>query len=146
MIKKQGYRGYCTHSSFGGYKIPVPAQNILFRDYSKKNNIHQKLSINELNFKKCYVQLDYLLEQLHDLEGILMCSIFMLPDDCDCRMKIYEKLINSNSKLLFVLENLQLYKLEDVNYIENILKINNLNINTINRADTGLLLNKECID
>ena len=31
-----GYRGYCTHNSFGVFRMPVPAQNIIYLEYVKK--------------------------------------------------------------------------------------------------------------
>ena len=75
------YRGYCTHNNFGEYKIPVPAQNIIYRDYCHKNNFYFKLSTNELFFKNSDVSLQNLLHELEDLNGILMCSIYMLPSE-----------------------------------------------------------------
>ena len=79
--KKIGYRGYCTHNRFGEYKMPVPAQNIIYKDYVLKNNLHFKLSVSELFIKGSYVTLYSLLKELNSLEGILMCSYSMLPKD-----------------------------------------------------------------
>ena len=84
---KTGYRGYCTHNKFGEYKIPVPAQNIIYKDYVFKNNLHFKLSVSELFIKESYVTLFSLLKELNSLEGILMCSYSMLPSDIKKEIK-----------------------------------------------------------
>ena len=109
MNEKKGYRGYCTHNSFGEYKIPVPAQNIIYRDYANKQNLELKLSVNELYFQDCFLQLESLLTELETLQGILMCSIYMLPENQKYRKIIYQKILNNNCELHFVLENLIMF-------------------------------------
>ena len=54
MIKKSGFRGYVTHNKFGDYKIPVPAQNIIYRDYVNKKGLLFKLSVSEIFVEGCY--------------------------------------------------------------------------------------------
>ena len=39
MNKPQGYRGYCSPNKFGGYQIPIPMQNTLYREYVQKNDL-----------------------------------------------------------------------------------------------------------
>ena len=88
--------------------MPVPAQNILYRDYANKHGLYLKLSVNELFFPNCYLHLQGLLEELDDLEGVLMCSIFILPQDRELREKIYQRFAESGSELHFGLESLVL--------------------------------------
>ncbi len=123
MNEKKGYRGYCTHNSFGEYKIPVPAQNIIYRDYANKQNLELKLSVNELYFQDCFLQLESLLTELENLQGILMCSIYMLPENQKYRKIIYQKILNNNCELHFVLENLIMQRSADVNFIEQIFTV-----------------------
>ena len=56
-IEQHGFRGYCVHQPFNGLRMPVPAQNILLRDYAGRHGLMFKLSVNELDFPNCDVQL-----------------------------------------------------------------------------------------
>ena len=120
---KTGFRGYCTHNKFGEYKIPVPAQNIIYKDYVLKNNLHFKLSVSELFIKESYVTLFSLLKELNSLEGILMCSYSMLPSDIKKRNQIFNSILESNSELHFVLENLVLKSQRDIDKLEKIIRL-----------------------
>lgn len=124
--KKIGYRGYCTHNKFGEYKIPVPAQNIIYRDYVLKNNLHFKLSVSELFIKGSYITLYSLLKELNSLEGILMCSYLMLPKDTKKRNQIFNLVLESNSQLHFVLENFVLRNQYDINKLEKIITLRSI--------------------
>ena len=86
---REGYRGYVNTRPFGGNMIPSTYQNMIMRDYCKNNDILFKLSINEYIFPNCFVQLGNILRQLISLEGIVMCSLFMLPKNKRERMTIY---------------------------------------------------------
>lgn len=124
--KKIGFRGYCTHNRFGEYKIPVPAQNIIYKDYVLKNNLHFKLSVSELFIKGSYVTLYSLLKELNSLEGILMCSYSMLPKNTKKRNQIFNEVLESNSQLHFVLENFVLKNQYDINKLEKIIRLKSI--------------------
>ena len=123
MTKKE-YRGYCTHNAFGDYKMPVPAQNIIYRDYANKNILDLKLSVNELFFPNCFLQLFGLINELDNLDGILMCSRYMLPNEPNKREMIFKKIVESNAELHFVLENVIIKNEDDIFAFENLAKIN----------------------
>ena len=123
MLSKKGFRGYCTHNSFGEYRIPVSAQNILYRDYAKKNELYFKLSVNELFFQECFLHLFTLLDELEGLEGVLMCSIFMLPEDSKLRQKVYDRFLSEDCELHFVLENFILKNINNVEELEQVFQI-----------------------
>ena len=123
MSGHQGYRGYCTHNPFGDYRIPVPAQNIIYRDYANKHGLILKLSVNELFFPNCYLHLQNLLNELNQLDGVLMCSLFMLPTKGSDRELIYRKFQYYQTELHFVFENLILKSKDDFIELENLLKL-----------------------
>jgi len=123
MTPRQGYRGYCTHNDFGDYQMPVPAQNILYRDYANKHDLHFKISVNELFFQGCFLNLWGLVDELDNLEGIMMCSIFMLPDSADTRELIYQRLLESRAELHFVLESIIVRTRVDAESLETIFQI-----------------------
>lgn len=124
-LNKSFYRGYASHNKFGEYKIPVPAQNILYRDYAKKNNLNLKLSVSELFFEDCYLNLFNLLNELPNLKGLLLCSIFMLPKKVDTRKEIFKIILKHNSEIHFILENIIVKYEHDFNNLNNILNMKN---------------------
>jgi len=123
MMKRTGYRTYITSRSFGGMTIPAPAQNILLRTYAEKNNLEYMLPVNEFMFENCYIQLEAVLEELSTIEGILMCSLFMLPENTEKRNEIYKKLHEKKAKMYFALEDLSITKPGDENFVEELLLI-----------------------
>ncbi|MDP3723053.1 MAG: hypothetical protein Q8R91_06110 [Candidatus Omnitrophota bacterium] len=117
---REGFRGYCTNAEFGGHRIPVPVQNLVLRDYVQRRNLLFRLSINELQFPNCYLQLLGLLPQLPALEGVIMCSLFMLPKDPEVRRTIYREFLKHGTSLHFVMENIVLQTADDVAGVEEI--------------------------
>lgn len=115
-------RGYCTHQSFGSFRIPVPQQNILIRDFAKKNNFNFKLSTNEFYFKNCYMQLSRLVEICisERIFGLVMLSYFMLPQNLLELKNILNKLLNNNVNIYFIIENI---KIENKAQLKNFFKI-----------------------
>ena len=117
-MKRSGYRTYITSRSFGGMTIPAPAQNILLRTYAEKNNLEYMLPVNEFMFENCYIQLEAVLEELSTIEGILMCSLFMLPEDKEKRLLTYELLLETDTSLHGALEQLSIGCRADIDDLE----------------------------
>ncbi len=121
--EREGFRGYCTNAEFGGHRIPVPVQNLVLRDYVQRRNLFFRLSINELQFPNCYLQLLGLLPQLPMLEGVIMCSLFMLPKESGMRQTIYREFLKHGASLHFVMENVIIQMAGDIDSVEEILAI-----------------------
>jgi len=120
---KQGFRGYVTHHTFGGNKIPIPMQNLILRDYTQRNELLFKLSVNEYSIPNCYIQLNYLLTALPTLEGIVMCSVFMMPQQSAKRREIYQNFLDQGSTLHLIFESTVIRTQEEVETIEEMLAI-----------------------
>ena len=120
-VTRAGIRGYVTHKEFGGMRIPVTVQNLVLRDYAARNGLMFKLSFNEYAFDNCYVQLDGLLKTLPTLEGIVMCSLFMLPPSRERRQKIYEAVIQHQASLHLIFESLVIRGEDDIARAEELL-------------------------
>jgi len=120
---KQGVRGYVTHHEFGGNKIPIPVQNLVLRNYTHQNNLFFKLSINEYSIPYCYIQLESLLIELPELEGVVMCSIFMLPKNPTKRKAIYQQFLDHDAALHLIFESTVIRTQEDVDLVEEIIAI-----------------------
>ncbi len=126
MTERVGYRGYVTSRPFGGLHIPVPVQALVLRDYCARNGYLYKLHANENVFPNSYMVLEGVIHELGRYEGLLLTSMFMLPRRADRRRRIYEAVLDQGASLHFVLEDMVVRKLSDVEPIEEIICIHNL--------------------
>jgi sporadic carbohydrate cluster protein (TIGR04323 family) len=118
-----GYRGYVTSRDFGGARIPVPVQALVLRDYCARNGLLYKLHVNENVFPNSYLVLDSLVGNLDGLEGVLMCSMYMLPKRATRRQTLYEHIFRQGVSMHFVLEELVVTRPSDTIAVEEILAI-----------------------
>jgi sporadic carbohydrate cluster protein (TIGR04323 family) len=70
--------------------------------------------------------LEGMIHELGRYEGLLATSMFMMPRRPERRRRIYEAVLNQGASLHFVLEDMIVRKLPDVEPIEEILSIHNL--------------------
>ena len=66
-----------------------------------------------------------LFKEIDQLEGVLMCSIFMLPPTVRERARIYQSLLDGKAELHFVLEGIILRTRKDIESLETIFHIRN---------------------
>jgi sporadic carbohydrate cluster protein (TIGR04323 family) len=123
MKEKEGYRGYVTCREFGGLIIPVPVQSLLLRDYCQKKGFKYKLHLNENIFPQSYMVLEGIAENMADFEGLIMCSMYMLPKKATRREIIFKKIFKENASVHFVLEDIVIKNLEELAFTEEILKV-----------------------
>jgi sporadic carbohydrate cluster protein (TIGR04323 family) len=118
---RSGYRGYVTCRSFGGFQIPVPVQTLVLRDYCVRKGFLYKLHVNENEFPHSYMVLDGLMNELDGLEGVLVFSMFMLPQRAARRATIWERAFAAGIELHLVLENFVVREPADTRQIEELL-------------------------
>lgn len=116
-----GYRGYVTSREFGGARIPVPVQSLALRDYCTRKGLMYKLHSNENMFPHSYLVLEGLVRDLSESEGLLMCSMYMLPQRATRRMGIYGQIFDQGAELHLVLEDIVLRRVEDLATVEEVL-------------------------
>ena len=138
-MTREGFRGYCVHQPFNGLRVPVPLQNMLLRDFLARKHLMFKLSVNELDFPGCHVQLRGLLDQLADLEGIVMASLFMLPADAAARREVYTRVQAAGATVHFVMENIALSDCADAERVEDLFRMARLLPHCPRRIDPDLL-------
>jgi sporadic carbohydrate cluster protein (TIGR04323 family) len=120
-IERYGLLGYVTSREFGGLRIPVPLQSLALRDYCSRRSFVYKLHSNENIFPNSYLVLDGLINAVPSSKGIVMCSIFMLPESKSLRMKFLERIFNHSGEVHFVLEDIVLQDIYDVKHVDLIL-------------------------
>ena len=121
--KKKGYRSYVTSRPFGGFNIPVAVQNVFLRNYANQNDLVYMLPVNEFMFPNCFIQLEAAIAEMEDIEGLLMCSIFMLPAEPDRRRRIYERVYSIEGAIHFAIEQRAIVNRGDEEDIEEIFNI-----------------------
>ena len=63
-MKLKKVRGYIFSRSFMGERAPQHVQNLVIRDYCKKNNLLYLLSSTEYAMKNCHLMLEQVLDEL----------------------------------------------------------------------------------
>ena len=112
-FKKKIYQGYVKLQSFNNIYLPPAIQNLIIKNYCEQNNFIFKLSVNEQNIKNCYMELFFILRNVKKIDGIIMNSIYMLPQDTkdfNLFCSLYSK---RNLELIFIFENQKVNSLKN---------------------------------
>ena len=104
-------------------RVPQHVQNIIIRDYCKKNGIQYLLSATEYAMENSALMLRQLVKDLSNIDGIVAYSIFQMPEDDNERQRIFNRIILLNKEIHFAVEGLSIYDNETYNHIENIWKV-----------------------
>ena len=118
-----GFRCYVSSRPFGGVSIPVPVQNLVLRDYARRKGLVFKLGYNENIFPHSYMVLETMAQTLSGLEGILMCSMFMLPRRRERRRRLFDAVLDQGAELHLALEDMVIARAADIVPLEEIFDI-----------------------
>jgi sporadic carbohydrate cluster protein (TIGR04323 family) len=119
-------RGYIFSRPFMGERVPQSVQNLVIRDYCQKNNLHYLLSHVEYAMPSSSLILAQALDELDSTDGIIVYSLFQLPESINERREVYNKIYKKNKTIYFALENIKSSNLDDFERIENIWMIRNV--------------------
>ncbi len=106
-----------------GERVPQAVQNLVLRDYCYKNNVQYLLSSTEYAINNSSLILLKALDNLTNINGIVLYSLFQLPKDDFDRSYIFKKILKRRKELHFALENLIFKNSNDIETLENIWKI-----------------------
>ncbi|MBC8226738.1 MAG: sporadic carbohydrate cluster protein, LIC12192 family [Gammaproteobacteria bacterium] len=123
MNTAKGYRGYVSSRPFMEERVPQHIQNIVIRDYCKKNNLLFLLSATEYAMDETYLMLAQLMKNLERIEGIVFYSLFQLPEETEKREDFFMRSINLSKEIHFAVESLSLKNKDDYIRLENIWKV-----------------------
>ena len=101
-------------------RVPQHVQNLVIRDYCTVKRLDYLLHVTEYGAENCFIIFNQLLEELENIEGIIMYSLFQLPTDKAKRENIYSKIIDKKKSLHFAVERLTLSDKKSIERIENI--------------------------
>lgn len=115
---RKGYRGYIRARQEMGRSVPQHLQQLVMRDYCKKNNLTFLLSATEYLMPGCTHVLDAVLGDLDHLEGIVMYSLYLMPESKEKRRRMYERLFEKGCALHCAAEGIVIANWDDVAKIE----------------------------
>lgn len=119
-VLQKATKAYTTPRSFGGFQIPITMQSTTLRNYCERNNLIFHLHVVENQIPNTYLVLEALVEKASHYDGIVMCSVSMLPTDREYRRSIVERILEQGCALHFTFEQIvissvaQLIELEEL--------------------------------
>ena len=119
-------RGYIFSRSFEGERAPQHIQNLVIRDFCKKNDLDYRLSVSEYIFENTHLILSQVIDEINSLDGIVAYSILQMPSDMFLRKKFISKIIQKKKIIYFALEDLKVSNKNEYDLFEEIWRINQL--------------------
>ena len=98
-------KGYIFSRPFMGERVPQSIQNLVLRDYCKRNDFIYELSTVEYCMHDSMSHLNNLLKNINLYSGILSYSLFQLPENPNIRQGILKKIVSKKKTFHFAIEN-----------------------------------------
>ena len=120
---QKGTKAYTTPRSFGGFQIPITMQSTNLRNYCEKNGLIFHLHVVENQIPNTYLVLESLVEKADSYDGIVMCSVSMLPNDPLIRKSVVTRILEQGCKLHFTFEQIVVSSLEELVELEELVSL-----------------------
>ena len=98
-------------------RVPQHVQNIVVRNYCHTNNYKYLLSATEYVMENCHLILKQTILEYKSFDGIVLYSLFQLPELKKDRLSIINELIDKEKELHFAVENIKLKNTMDLEHI-----------------------------
>lgn len=105
---QKGYRGYIFSRPVDGHRVPQHIQNLVIRDYADRHRLDFLLSGTEYQMDRSYLILGEILDHLDSVDGIILYTRFMLPEDRGQRQDIYRRVLEAGCTLHAAVEDAEL--------------------------------------
>ena len=139
---QKGTKAYTTPRSFAGFQIPITMQSTNLRNYCEKNGLIFHLHVVENQIPNTYLVLESLVVKADIYDGIVMCSVSMLPSDQAIRKSIVTRILEQGCKLHFTFEQIVVSSLEELAELEELVSLVALSTSQqllINSLDRSLI-------
>jgi sporadic carbohydrate cluster protein (TIGR04323 family) len=123
QIKKR-YFTYIVNKKFGDYYLPTRFQYVILRDYYQKINANFILPQGEPIFSNTKIRLRTIIKNLKFNEGLILLSIYQLPENKEIRESLLKQLIKKKIELHFIFEGLIIKNKKEFKKINTIFKLN----------------------
>ena len=111
-------RGYIFSRPFLEERVPQHVQNIIIRDYCKRNNFEYLLSATEYAMPNSEIMLRQIVDELNGIDGIVAYSIFQLPQNNISRSYIIDKILEKRKEIHFACENMNIKNISNFKEME----------------------------
>lgn len=125
-MERHGYRGYISSRPVGSHRVPQHIQNLTIREYAERNQLAYLLSGVEYCMENSYLMLNEIAAELESIEGIILYSMFMLPNDKARRSKFFKRVIDTGAILHAAVEGVDLFDETDLGRWEDIFLIDSI--------------------
>ncbi len=116
-------RGYIFSRPFMDERVPQHVQNLVIRDYCKKQGLQYLLSATEYAMENSHLILQQLLDELPKLDGIVFYSLFLLPEDTVERHRVFQIILKKEKTIYFAIEGLRVCNKPEYERIETIWQV-----------------------
>lgn len=113
-------KGYIFSRPFYGERAPQHVQNIVNKDYCKKNGYNFILSSTEYASKNSSHILFEILDNIQKYDGIILYSFLQLPSEIKKRKKFFETILKKKKEIHFAVERLSIKNKKDLDEISKI--------------------------
>jgi sporadic carbohydrate cluster protein (TIGR04323 family) len=120
---QKGTKAYTTPRSFGGFQIPITMQSTNLRNYCEKNGLIFHLHVVENQIPNTHLVLESLVEKATSYDGIVMCSVSMLPNDPQIRKAVVARILEQGCKLHFTFEQIVVSSLDELAELEELISL-----------------------
>ena len=120
---QKGTKAYTTPRSFGGFQIPITMQSTNLRNYCEKKGLIFHLHVVENQIPNTHLVLESLVEKAASYDGIVMCSVSMLPTDPRIRKSVVARILEQGCKLHFTFEQIVVSSLEELAELEELVSL-----------------------
>ena len=127
-----GVRGYIFSRPFMGERVPQHVQNLVIRDYCKKQGFQYLLSATEYAMANSHLILQQVLDELPKLDGIIFYSLFLLPEDTAERDRVIQIILKKEKTIYFAVEGLRVSNKPEYERIETIWQVKKVLPNCLN--------------
>ena len=93
-------RGYIFSRPFMNERVPQHVQNLVIRDYCKKQGLQYLLSATEYAMANSHLILQQVLDELSQLDGVAFYSLFLLPEDKIAREHVTDVFIKKKKQFI----------------------------------------------
>ena len=116
-------RGYIFSRSFMGERAPQHVQNIVIRDFCKKNSLEYQLSVSEYKMKNSFLILKDIISNMREIDGVVAYSLFQLPPHYAERNKILRQRVKKKKIIFFAVEQKKVSSIKEISQINSIWRI-----------------------
>ena len=118
-----------------GERVPQHVQNLVIRDYCKKQGLQYVLSATEYAMAGSHLILNQVMEDLSMLKGIVFYSLFLLPEDKTERDRVINFILKKEKTIYFAVEGLRMSNKKEHERIENIWQVKKVLPNCLMKYD-----------